>query len=330
MTGKGYLFFPDKANRHRPQMYKDLGLDIKATNLCTEIMLHSSPEYTYSCILTSLNLKHWDTIKNSDAVFTATVFLDCVTSEFIQQSKGIVGLEKVREFTIKGRAIGLGVMGLQTYMHSKLIPFDALDAHWLNQDIFKHIHDNTLKASQWLAELLGEPEWCKGYGVRHTHRTTLPPTKSSSILAGNVSESVFPEPAMVFEAASAAGELPRISSEFYKLMKERNQYNKETLKSIIENVGSVQHLNWLNPLEKLVYRTAYELNQETLYHFAKERQKYLCQGQSLNFYFPEDGSEEKIADVMTKVTLDEDILSQYYIYSRSGVVVKDECTACAA
>lgn len=330
MTGKGYLFFIDKANRKRPQMYKDLGLDIKATNLCTEIMLHSSPEYTYSCILTSINLKHWDIIKNSDVVYTATVFLDCITSEFIQQSEGVPGMERVRDFTIKGRAIGLGVMGLQTYMHKHLIPFDAIDAGWLNEAIFKHLHDESLRASQDLAKLLGEPEWCKGYGVRHTHRTTLPPTKSSSILAGNVSESVFPDPAMIFEAASAAGELPRISAEFYELMKAKGQYTKENIKSIIENVGSVQHLDWLDPLEKLVYRTAYEIPQDVLYRYASQRQKYLCQGQALNFFFPEDGSEEKIAKVMSKVALDPEILSQYYIYSRSGVVVKDECQVCAA
>src|SRR5574344_524927 len=122
-TGKGYVFFVDNANRHRPQMYKDLGLDVVATNLCTEIMLHSSPSLTYSCILSSLNLVHWDTIKQSDSAFIATVFLDCLCSEFVEQSAGIPGLEKVREFTIRGRAIGLGVMGFHTYLQYKAIPY---------------------------------------------------------------------------------------------------------------------------------------------------------------------------------------------------------------
>jgi ribonucleoside-diphosphate reductase alpha chain len=110
LSGKGYFFFPDKANRHRPQMYKDLGLDIKATNLCTEIMLHSSEEYTYSCILSSLNLLHWDRIKASTAVFDSMVFLDCLCSEFIKVAEHNPGLEKVLEFTRKGRAVGLGVI----------------------------------------------------------------------------------------------------------------------------------------------------------------------------------------------------------------------------
>lgn len=329
-TGKGYFFFKDKADRHRPQMYKDLGLDIVATNLCTEIMLHSSPEYTYSCILSSLNLLRWDEIKSSDAVFTATVFLDCICSEFIEQGKDIAGLEKVVEFTRLGRAIGLGVMGFATYLQTKMIPYESVMAGVLNRQIFKHIQAESLRASQWLAEVLGEPEWCKGYGVRNTHRTTLPPTKSSSLLAGNMSESVFPDPGMVFEASSVVGELPRIVGPFYELMKERGQYSPETLKDIIDHAGSVQHLDWLTPEEKLVYKTAYEIDQHVILRYASERQPYLCQGQSLNFYVPEDGSEDLVAELMTLTFTDPNILSQYYIYSRSGVIVKDECVACAA
>ncbi|EHU3119811.1 hypothetical protein ACI49N_003095 [Acinetobacter baumannii] len=330
LTGKGYLFFPDKANRHRPQMYKDLGLDIVATNLCTEIMLHSSELLTYSCILASINLKHWDVIPERQSVFTATVFLDCLCSEFIEKSEGKRGLEKVREFTIKGRAIGLGVLGFATYLQEKRIPYESLDAYFLNKRIFRHIHDESLRASKWLAEILGEPEWCKGYGVRNTHRTAVAPTKSTSILMGGVEESVFPSPAMVYEASSSVGGLPRINAVLYELMKDRGVYTPETLRDIIEHAGSVQHVDWLDDHEKAVFKTGFEMDQEVIYRYARERQPYLCQGQSLNFYFADEGSETKIANLMTRVTLDPDILSQYYIYSKSGVVVKDECLACAA
>lgn len=331
LTGKGYLFFPDKANRHRPEMYKKLGLDIKATNLCTEIMLHSSELLTYSCILASLNLKHWDIIPERQSVFTATVFLDCLCSEFIEQSKGKRGLEKVREFTIKGRAIGLGVLGFATYLQEKRIPYESLEAYFLNSTIFKHIHDESLRASQWLAEVLGEPEWCEGFGVRNTHRTAIAPTKSTSNLMGGVEESVFPSVAMVYEASSSVGGLPRINAVLYELMKEKGVYTQETLDDIVKHKGSVQQVDWLNDHEKLVFKTAFEIDQEVIYRMAKGRQKYLCQGQSLNFYFSSDeGSEPKIASLMTRVTLDPDILSQYYIYSMSGVVVSDECLACAA
>ena len=330
VTGKGYVFFVDKANRHRPQMYKDHNLEIVATNLCTEIMLHSSPDLTYSCILASLNLVHWDHIKSSDSAFIATVFLDCLCSEFIESSAGIPGLEKVREFTIKGRAIGLGVMGYHTYLQQNNIPYVGLEAQFIGQDISGHLAAESLRASKWLAEEFGEPEWCKGYGVRNTHRIAYAPTKSTSILMGGVSESWFPDPAWVFEAGSAVGELSRIPPVFYELMKERGVYSQETLKRIIGNLGSVQTEDWLTEDEKLVFLNAFEMDQKILFRRAMLRQKDTCQGQSLNFYVPEDGSEDLIAELMTEVFLHPDCLSQYYIYSRSGVVVKDECVACSA
>lgn len=329
VTGKGYVFFIDKANRHRPQMYKDHGLDIVATNLCTEIMLHSSPELTYSCILSSINLFHWEKIKNSDAVFTATVFLDCLCSEFIEKSAVVPGLEKVREFTIKGRAIGLGVMGFHTYLQSKMIPYIGLEAQWTSTEISEHMEKESLKASQWLAAEFGEPEWCKGYGVRNTHRTASAPTKTTAQLMGGVSESWFPDPGMVFEASSAAGEIRRIPPMIYKTMVDKGVYCKETVDDIIEHLGSVQHVTWLDDEEKLVFLNGFEMDQRILFRHAVLRQPHICQGQSLNFYIPEEGSEDLIADLMTMVYLHEDCLSQYYIYSRSGVVVKDECINCA-
>lgn len=330
VTGKGYVFFVDKANRHRPQMYKDHGLEIVATNLCTEIMLHSSPDLTYSCILASLNLVHWDHIKNSDSAFIATVFLDCLCSEFIEASADIKGLEKVREFTIRGRAIGLGVMGYHTYLQSKMIPYVGLEAQFIGQDIAEHLQKESLRASQWLAQEFGEPEWCVGYGVRNTHRIAYAPTKSTSLLMGGVSESWFPDPAWVFEATSSVGELSRIPPIIYELMKEKGVYSQDTLNDIIANLGSVQHVDWLTDEEKLVFLNAFEMDQMILFRRAVLRQKYTCQGQSLNFYVPEDGSEDLIAELMTAVYLHEECLAQYYIYSRSGVVVKDECVACSA
>lgn len=330
VTGKGYIFCVDKANRHRPQMYVDHGLEIVATNLCTEIMLHSSEVLTYSCILSSLNLVHWDRIRESDSVFIATVFLDCLCSEFLAVSQGVAGMEKVRAFTEKGRAIGLGVMGFHSMLQQKGIPYISLEAQFLSNEIAKHLHDETLRASQWLAQEYGEPEWCKGYGVRNTHRTAYAPTKTTALLMGGVSESWFPDPGMVFDAGSSVGELRRITPVIYELMKQKGVYNEATLQDIIDNLGSVQHVDWLTDEEKLVFLNAFEMDQRILFRHAVQRQKWTCQGQSLNFYVPEDGSEDLVAELMTSVILHPDCLSQYYIYSRSGVVVKDECIACSA
>ncbi len=147
---------------------------------------------------------------------------------------------------------------------------------------------------------------------------------------GGVSESWMPDPAMIFDAGSAVGELRRITPVIYELMKERGVYAEETINDIIAHVGSVQHVDWLTDDEKLVFLNAFEMDQEILLRRASNRQKWLCQGQSLNFFVPENGCEERVARLMTRVICDENILSQYYIYSRSGVVVKDECIACAA
>lgn len=330
VTGRGYYFKVDEANRQRPQMYKDRGLTVKASNLCSEIMLFSDEDHTYTCVLSSMNLVTYDAWKDTDAVFTATVFLDAVISEFLKQARDIPGLAKAIRFTEKGRAIGLGVLGFSTYLQKNRIAFDSLETQLLNNRIFKKLHDDSLEASQWMAQAMGEPEWCEGYGVRNTHRTALAPTKSSSILMGNASESVFPEPGMVYESGSSAGDMKRISSEFYHLMEERGHYNKATVEDINQHIGSVQHLDWLTEHEKAVFRTAFEVNQETIIRLASARQKWLCQGQSLNLYVSEEGDEDRISALHTMALLDPNILALYYIYSRSGVVINQECTACAA
>jgi ribonucleoside-diphosphate reductase alpha chain len=135
---------------------------------------------------------------------------------------------------------------------------------------------------------------------------------------------------MVFDAGSSVGELRRIPQVFYEKMKEKGVYTEETVTDIINNLGSVQHVEWLTEKEKLVFLNAYEMDQRIILRHASLRQPFTCQGQSLNFYVPEDGSEDLIAELMTRVLLDPNILSQYYIYSRSGVVIKDECISCSA
>ena len=329
VNGRGYVFKVDEANRHRPIMYKDLGLDIKATNLCTEIMLHSSEEYTYTCVLGSMNLGKWHEWKDTDAVFVATVMLDCLVSLFLEQSKYEPMLAKARRFTEKGRAIGLGVMGFSTMLQQEMIPFDSFQADLRNHEVFKHLRDESLRASQWMAQTWGEPEWCKGYGVRNTHRTALAPTKSTATLMGNQSESTFPEPAMVYEIGSAAGNIRRVNPVFYRLATERGMFSKELIEDVNQHLGSVQHLDWLTDHEKDVLKTAFEVNQETILRRASQRQKYLCQGQSLNFFVSEDGDEQRIANLFSTALLDPNILSVYYCYSMSGVVINTECLACS-
>jgi ribonucleoside-diphosphate reductase alpha chain len=328
VTGKGYFFFVDKANAKRPKMYVDHDLDIKASQLCSEIMLHSSPRYTYTCVLSSMNLAKWDEWKNTDAVFVATVFLDCVAGNFIVNAESIRGIERAVEFTKKGRALGLGACGLHTYMQSQKWSFGSLEAHMWNNEAFKHMHDESLKASQWMAKELGEPEWCKGYGVRNTHRLAVAPTKQTALIMGGVSEGINPDPAMTFTQTTAGGEIERITPTLLSLMKSKGVYTKGNIQQVIDAQGSVQKVEWLTDDEKKVFRTAFEINQEDILRLASARAKYIDQWQSLNLFFSADEDPAWISKIHKQAFEDPNILALYYCYSKAGVTASKDCEAC--
>lgn len=329
VTGKGYFFFKDKANRKAPKMYKDLNLDIKASNLCAEIALHSDADHTFTCVLSSMNLAYYDDWKDTDAVFVATVFLDCVAADFIEQAEDIKGLEKAIRFTKKGRALGLGACGFHTYTQSKLWSFEGFETHLWNSEAFALLDSESKKASRWMAELMGEPEWCKGYGVRNTHTIAIAPTKSTALIMGGVSEGINPDPAMVYTQSTAGGEVDRINPTLLNVMKAKNKFNKKNIKDVTDKNGSVQHVDWLTDDEKLVFRTAFEIDQTAILRLASTRAKYIDQGQSLNLFFAADESEEYISAIHKQAFMDENITSLYYIYTLAGVqAAKNECLAC--
>lgn len=329
ITGKGYFFFNDKANRNSPKMYKDRNLVIKASNLCSEISLFSDEDHTFTCVLSSMNLVYYDAWKDTDAVRVATIFLDCVAEDFITKAKQVKGLEKAVLFTEKGRALGLGTCGFHTYIQQKGWAFEGFETHLWNIEAFKNISENAKIATQWMSEVMGEPEWCKGYGQRNTHTMAIAPTKSTAAIMGGVSEGINPDPAMVFTQSTAGGEMDRIVPVFLEKMKEHGKYNKATLNSIVDKNGSVQHLDWLSDEEKLAFRTAFEIDQKAVLRLASARQKYIDQAQSLNLFFAADEDEAYISEVHQQAFLDENILSLYYIYTLAGVqAAKNECLSC--
>ena len=329
ITGKGYMFFPDKVNRRRPQMYKDLGLDVKAAQLCNEICLHSSQDYTYTCVLASMNLLKWDEWKDTDAVFISTVFLDCVAQEFIERAKNVSGLEKAVAFTKKSRALGLGACGLHSLYMSKMLPFESFEAMYLNSEIFKHLNVESLKASQWIASVYGEPEWCRGYGVANTHRLAVAPTKSTALIMGGITEGINPEDGMVKTQRTAAGEIDRVNPQLLQYLKDNNLYSKERIKEIREAMGSVQGCDWFPGDGKLVFKTAFEIDQYAILRQAGQRGRNLCQWQSLNLFVSSDEGEENIAKLHQKAIIDEDIHGLYYVYGKAGVQASNgECSAC--
>jgi len=331
VLGRGYLMKKWTAEEQRPQMYKDKNMEVKASNLCSEIMLYSDEEHSFTCVLSSLNLKYWDDWKDTDVVETSIIFLDCVAEHFIHQGKNIKGLEKAVRFTEKGRALGLGVLGYHTYLQDHMLPFESFQAMMWNNKVFKKIDEDSLKASKWMAEVWGEPEWCVGYGVRNTHRIALPPTMSTSLLVGGVSQGIEPVAMNVYSQVTAAGTVRRINPTLLKLMQDRGVYNDSTLKDIENNAGSVQHVNWLNENEKEVFKTAFEINQKSILSAASQRQKYVCQAQSLNLFFDANEKEEWISEVVQEFFNDPYLITLYYQRSQSGVKAsKGECIACSA
>lgn len=329
VTGRGYYCFIDKINRHRPSVYKEKGHLVKASNLCDEITLFSDEENTFSCVLSSLNIAKYDEWEHTDTIFWAVLFLDAVAEEMIQKASGIKGLEKVVNFTRYSRALGLGQCGWATYLQAHNIPFESLEAQFFNLNLAKKIKTEADKASETLAQIMGEPELMEGTGKRNSHLIAIAPTKSTALIMGGISEGIAPDPAISFLQNTAGGSMDRINPVFLKLMKEKGKYNVKEVGKIASAFGSVQGLEWLTEHEKGVFKTAFEIDQNVVLRYASQRAKFIDQWQSLNLFFPAECDERIISSVHQKAFLDENILGLYYIYTQAGVQGSTgECSVC--
>lgn len=287
-TGEPYLLFIDTVNKNNPDAYKNNGLSVESSNICSEITLHTDEEHSFVCCISSLNLAKYDEWKNTDLVETAVWFLDAVMQEFIEKTKDIPGFERANRFAQKSRALGIGVLGWHTYLQSKMLPFDSLPATLLNKSIFKQIRSKAEVATRQLAEAYGEPEWCKGTGRRNTHLMAIAPTVSNSTISGNVSPGIEPIPANAFTKKSAKGAFTQKNALLASILEKYSKNTEEVWKNIVAEEGSVQQLDFLSPIEKEVFLTARELNQMAIVKQAADRQVYVDQSQSLNLFFPEN------------------------------------------
>jgi ribonucleoside-diphosphate reductase alpha chain len=327
--GKPYIILIDNAKRQDPECYKKLGLSSKHSNLCTEIFLHTDKDHTLSCVLSSMVATTFEEWKDTDAVQVATVFLDCVAEDLIQRGSNVIGLEKVVRFTKKSRALGLGVLGFHTFLQDRMLPLDSIAARSWNKIIFEHVKNESVKASEMMAEWLGEPEWCRGTGRRNTHLMAIAPNTSSALIAGSVSQGIEPNPANVYRQPGAKGTMDRINPALLKILRDRNKYDEATIDSIAFNKGSVQHLDFLSQDEKDVFKTAYEINQKILIDLAEQRQQWICQGQSLNLFFAADEEEEWIHEVHKYAFQQKLLKSLYYVRTMPGITAdKSDCVMC--
>lgn len=314
VTGKGYFWFVDKANRKLPKEYHTTN---KASNLCSEILLPSDEENTYSCVLSSLNLVHWDEISKKAGtegcyIQWATEFLNCVVDEFLDKSWGVAGFKKIRRFTERYRALGLGVCGYHTLLMQKRIPWESLQATWLNMEIFDTIRKNAEAAKRGNTSLIA-----------------IAPTKSTALLMGGVSEGINPQPAFTFTQTTAAGNVDRIDPVLLDIVKERCEDVEAAIKEVNDKFGSVQHVNWLTDEEKEVFKTAFEIDQKWVLRHAAVRSKHIDQWQSVNLFFSADESEATISEVHKEAFQDERIIGLYYMHTLAGVKGSTgECEVC--
>jgi ribonucleoside-diphosphate reductase alpha chain len=285
-TGYPYIFFTDTVNNNAPQVYKDKDLKIHNSNLCSEVLNSTSEDESFVCVLSSINLLHWDEIKETDAVETMIYFLDAVNEEFVIKTEGMKFMESPNNFAKRQRSLGLGVLGWHSYLQSKMIGFESMQAKILNNSIFKTIRERADKATEELAKLLGEPELLKGYGRRNVTTLAVAPTTSSSFILGQVSQSIEPLNSNYFVNKLSKGTFTYKNPFLKKLLKEKGKHDEEIWKSILVKGGSVQHLDFLTQEEKDVFKTFGELSQKEIVIQASARQKYIDQSQSLNIMIP--------------------------------------------
>ena len=320
-TGEPYILFKGNTNKANPRAYKDNGLKVHMTNICSEIALHTDESHSFVCCLSSVNLAKYEEWKDTDLIYHSIWFLDGVLEEFIQKAKGLKGFDNSVRSAEKGRALGLGVLGWHTYLQQKGIPFEGMQAQFETRRIFSQIKIESERASRDLAEVYGEPLWCKDTGFRNTHLRAIAPTVSNSKLSGNVSPGIEPWAANVFTEQSAKGTFIRKNKELEKVLRKVGINNTDTWNKILEDKGSIQDIEELNDwgyvqgkLVKLseaseevdkygfdtvkdVFKTFKEINQLELVNQGGIRQQYVDQSVSLNLAFPSEASPKWINQV---------------------------------
>jgi ribonucleoside-diphosphate reductase alpha chain len=299
-TGEPYLLFIDSVNGAIPEHHKKLGLNVKTSNLCSEITLptgtdHLGNERTAVCCLSSVNLEHFEEWKN-DPLFIKDVmrFLDNVLQDFIDNAPP--SMSRAAYSAMRERSVGLGVMGFHSFLQSKMIPIESVMAKVWNKKIFEHIKKEADESSRILAEEKGPcPDAAEvGAMERFSNKIAIAPTASISIIAGNSSPGIEPYAANCFTQKTLSGSFAVRNKHLDKLLSEKGMNNDQVWSSITTHEGSVQHLEFLTQDEKDVFKTAPELDQRWLIELAADRTKYICQAQSLNIFLPGDVSKKEL------------------------------------
>ncbi len=332
-SGYPYLFFTDNVNNNKPQVLKDTNRKVYASNLCSEICLPADKDESFVCNLASMNCLTYDDWKDTDAVKVLTYFLDAVMTDYITKTKEIGAMAAPHNFAKRWRALGIGQLGWHSYLQHKMIPFESFSATALASEISSHIDKESLKASKEMATRYGEPSGLLGYGVRNLTRTAIAPTTSSSFILGQVSPSIEPLRSNYFIKDLAKGQFTYRNPHLRKLLESHGKDDDSVWLSILENKGSVQHLDFLGQTEKDVFKTFDEIAPLTVVQQAAARQHHIDQSQSLNLLIP----PEALAKDVNKLVIEGWRLGvKTFYYQRSAnpaqELVRDimSCAACEA
>ena len=289
-TGEPYIMFKDTVQAGLPQVQQDLGLQVHHSNLCSEITLPTDNERTAVCCLSSVNLEEFDEWSDNEQFIGDLVrMLDNVLTYFIEAAP--TELEKAKYSALRERSIGLGAMGFHAYLQRHSIPFESVIAKTRNEMMFKHIKEKAVEETRKLAELYGEAPDAMGTGVRNMHLLAVAPNASSSIICGNTSPSIEPYRANVFVQKTKSGTSILKNEYLQDLLQDLGMDTDEVWRDIASNRGSVQHLDFLDEYTKEIFKTGVEIDQKWVIEMAGDRQKYICQSQSLNVFYPSNVSK---------------------------------------
>jgi len=291
-TGEPYIVFADQVNRLRPEHQKLAGLEVKTSNLCSEITLPTGIDQhgrqrTAVCCLSSLNLEYWFAWKDHPLFIEDVMrFLDNVLQDFIDRAPE--SMERAKYAAMRERSVGLGVMGFHSFLQSENVPFESVIAKVWNKRMFQHVRAQADAASKLLAEERGPcPDAAEyGFSERFSNKLAIAPTASISIIAGNASPGIEPIAANVFLQKTLSGSFTVRNRHLQKRLAEKGRDNEDIWSAITLNKGSVQHLDFLTEHEKAVYKTAFELDQRWVIEHAADRTPYICQSQSVNVFLP--------------------------------------------
>jgi ribonucleoside-diphosphate reductase alpha chain len=342
--GYPYIFFTDNANNNAPDVYQDKNHPIYASNLCTEIMLPSNHDWSFVCVLSSINVLHYDKWKDTDAVETMVYFLDAVITEFLQKLESyknsedredrqtFLFMERAYNFAKENRALGLGVLGWHSLLQSKKHAFNSQEAFDLNSEIFRKIKEKSYKASEELADVFGEPEVLKGYGRRNATLNAVAPTTSSAFILGQVSQGIEPIWSNIYVKDIAKIKTTIKNPFLVELLQEKGMDTREVWLDIRDRDGSVQHLDFLTENEKDVFKTYSEIDQMDIIYQAANRQNHIDQGQSVNIIVHPDTPTKEINKIhVTAWKLG--LKSLYYQHSMNAAQKfkqKKDCASCEA